>query len=43
MFEGCSSLVSLPDLSKWDFKEVKNIRYTFDGCFNALNVNSKFV
>ena len=27
MFNGCFSLISLPDISKWDTKNVKNIRF----------------
>ena len=30
MFYGCSSLVSLPDISKWNTKNVTNIKHIFD-------------
>ena len=32
MFYGCSSLSSLPDISKWDTKNVKNMSSMFYGC-----------
>ena len=32
MFDGCSSLISLPDLSKWNIEKVKNLNFTFHGC-----------
>ena len=32
MFYGCSSLKSLPDLSKWDTKNVTNMSYMFYRC-----------
>ena len=37
MFYGCSSLISLPDISKWDTKNVTNMNYMFYGCHNLLN------
>jgi len=36
MFNGCSSLISLPDISKWDTKNV-NMSNMFDKCHNLLN------
>ena len=35
MFCFCSSLNSLPDISKWDTKNVTNMSYMFGGC-NSL-------
>ena len=35
MFYGCSSLISLPDISKWDTKNV-NMSNMFDKCHNLL-------
>ena len=35
MFSGCSSLKSLPDISKLDTKNITNINYMFYGC-NSL-------
>ena len=32
MFYGCKSLLSLPDISKWDAKNVTNIDNIFYGC-----------
>ena len=32
MFCGCSSLSSLPDISKWNINNVKDMRYMFCGC-----------
>ena len=36
MFSGCSSLNSLPDISKWDTKNVTAIEYMFCFC-DSLN------
>ena len=32
MFDGCSSLISLPDMSRWDTSNVINLSYIFSGC-----------
>ena len=32
MFYGCSSLSSLPDISKWNFNNVIDMSYMFYGC-----------
>ena len=32
MFYGCSSLLSLPDISKWNTSNVTNMGYMFFGC-----------
>ena len=32
MFDGCKSLKELPDISKWDTKNVTDMSYMFDGC-----------
>ena len=42
MFSGCSSLSLLPDISKWDTNNVKNMYLMFDGCKESLNIPSKF-
>ena len=39
MFEGCSSLLSLPDISKWNIINVNNIKYMFSGCSSLSNLN----
>ena len=38
MFSGCSSLQSLPDISKWDTKNVTNMRCMFLGCKSLNNL-----
>ena len=38
MFYGCSSLKSLPDLSKWDIKNVTNMYFMFDGCSSLKSI-----
>ena len=51
MFKGCSSLLSIPDISKWNTSNVKNMSYMFYGCkslstlpdiskWNTSNVNN---
>ena len=42
MFSGCSSLISFPDISKWDTTIVKNIRSMFYGC-NEMIIPKKFI
>ena len=37
MFYGCSSLKSLPDISKWNTKNVIDMRDMFNECHNLLN------
>ena len=32
MFYDCSSLTNLPDISKWDTKNVTNMNEMFSGC-----------
>ena len=32
IFSGCSSLSTLPDISKWNTKNVKNMEYFCYGC-----------
>ena len=32
MFRECSSLLSLPDISKWNTKNVTDMSFMFDGC-----------
>ena len=36
MFSGCSSLLSLPDISKWNTKNVTNICYMFRNCYDYV-------
>ena len=39
MFEGCSSLLSLPDISKWNINNVNDIKCMFSGCSSLSNLN----
>ena len=32
IFSGCSSLILLPDISKWDTNNVQDMSYIFSGC-----------
>ena len=32
MFRGCSSLISLPDISKWDTKNITNMSVMLNEC-----------
>ena len=34
MFAGCSSLISLPDISKWNFNKYNNKNSMFKGCLS---------
>ena len=46
MFGNCSSLKSLPDISKWDLTNVKKGKETkciFDNCDKSLNIPDKFL
>ena len=38
LFQGCSALISLPDLSKWNISKVKNMNNLFNGCIR-LKIN----
>ena len=42
MFGGFSSLSSLPDISKWNTRNLKYIRDMFSGCKKELNIPRKF-
>ena len=37
MFNKCSSLISLPDISNWNTKNSINMSLIFYGCHNLLN------
>ena len=43
MFRECSSLISLPDISKWDTKNVTNMSDMFDKCHNLLNSHNEYL
>jgi len=38
MFNGCSSLISLPDISKWNTKNVTNMSDMFNGCSSLISL-----
>ena len=38
MFHNCSSLISLPDISNWDTKNVFTISSLFDGCSSLISL-----
>ena len=38
MFEGCSSLISIPDISKWDISNITNINGMFPKCYSLISI-----
>ena len=38
IFAGCYALLSLPDISKWDISNVKNMENIFVGCKSLLSL-----
>ena len=38
IFYGCSSLISLPDISNWNISNVKNISNMFNGCNSLISL-----
>ena len=38
MFKDCSSLISLPDISKWNLKKGIKMNQIFEGCKSLVNV-----
>ena len=42
MFEGCNSLASLPDISKWNISNVDDLYHIFSGCFSIIKIPLKF-
>ena len=38
MFNQCSSLTSLPDISKWDTSNIENMRCLFDSCKSLISL-----
>ena len=38
MFYGCSSLISLPDIAKWDTKNVTSMSSMFSGCSSLISL-----
>ena len=41
MFYNCSSLSSLPDISKWNTNNVKDMHEMFKNCYSLLFVYQK--
>ena len=41
MFYDCNSLNNLPDISKWNTKNVKEMKYMFDGCNKKIILKMK--
>ena len=39
MFSGCASLISLPDLSKWDTSKINSIKYMFYSCNSLISLS----
>ena len=45
MFNKCSSLSSLPDISKWNTNNVTDMNHMFYGCSNMIlstNIKTRF-
>ena len=38
IFAECSSLVILPDISKWDTKKVLHMKFLFDNCSKLISL-----
>ena len=38
MFDGCSSLISLPDISKWNTNNVECMSYMFSRCSSLISL-----
>ena len=43
VFSFCSSLISLPDISKWDTKNVTKMSDMFSECHNLLKIGRAHV
>ena len=38
MFSGCSSLISLPNISKWNTNDITNIKFMFNECSSLVSL-----
>ena len=38
MFRGCSSLISLPNITKWNINNVKDMKMIFFGCSSLISL-----
>ena len=44
IFSGCSSLISLPDISKWKTSDINNINNMFSYCSSLISLpNNRFI
>ena len=43
LFSGCSSLISLPDISWWDTGKVIHMNHIFNKCSSLVSINCKYV
>ena len=39
MFKGCSSIISLPDISKWNTENLENMSCLFEGCSSLISLS----
>ena len=42
MFYNCKSLEKIPDISNWNFNQVKNMSFMFFGCEKIKEIPKKF-
>ena len=42
LFDGCSALKLLPDISKWNISKLENKIDMFNNCSKNLNILNKF-
>ena len=38
LFFNCQSLTSLPNISKWNIKNIKDMSYLFGGCESSISI-----
>ena len=38
LFSGCTSLIKVPDLSKWNSEKIDYMNYMFADCFSLANI-----
>ena len=43
MFKGCSSLISLPDISKWNTNNVNHMDNMFSECLSLIEFYNKML
>ena len=42
MFNGCPSLISLSDISKWNMNNATDMSYMFNGCLSLISLPDNF-